>query len=80
MGGRGTGRPNLAHETKFSTANEYREKKLIFPVHLSDHEQDWQPYYPVDPYSCYKVMAWHTLSCLRDSDDSDARGSNSVPV
>ena len=22
----------------------------------TDHEQDWQPHYPFDPYSCYRLI------------------------
>ena len=39
---RGTGRPNLSRETKFSGANGAREN-FSFPC-SADHEQDWQPY------------------------------------
>ena len=45
------GLPNPSRETRFSGANGDREK-IIFPVQLADHEQDWQPY-PVDPNPCY---------------------------
>ena len=32
----------------------------------ADHEQDWQPVYPVDPYSCYMyVMTIHIPSNIR---------------
>ena len=46
-GWRGTGRPNPSRETKFSGANEDREKYISCSA---GHEQDWQPY-PVDLYS-----------------------------
>ena len=50
-GWRGTGRPNLFRENKFSGANGGREN-ICFPC-SADHEQDQQPYL-VDPYSCCK--------------------------
>ena len=31
---------------------ERGQGNLHFPC-SADHEQDWQPSYPVDPYSCY---------------------------
>ena len=45
------GLPNPSRELKFSGTNGDREKN-IFPVQLSDPEQDSKPY-PVDPYPCY---------------------------
>ena len=44
---------NLSLETKFSGANN-EDREILFHFTCSaDHEQDWQPYPPVDPYSCY---------------------------
>ena len=31
---------------------ERGQRNIHFPC-SADHEQDWQPYYPVDPCSCY---------------------------
>ena len=36
---------------------ERGQGNIHFPC-SADHEQDWQPSYPVDPYSCY--MCDHT--------------------
>ena len=42
-GWRGTGRPNLSRETKFSGANEDKEiPGMYFPC-LADHERGWPP-------------------------------------
>ena len=67
-GRRGTGRPNLSREPKFSGANGDRENN-IFPC-LTDHEQDWQPY-PVGTYSVESAdhsrcfMAGFAFSAIR---------------
>ena len=49
---RGTGRPNLSRQTKFSGAHGDKrgEGKHSFPVKLTLAGEDWQPY-PFDPYS-----------------------------
>ena len=45
-------RPNSQARSSSETGKKQnkKQKKLIFPVQLTDHEQDLQPY-PVDPYS-----------------------------
>ena len=55
------GLPNLSRETKFSGANGDREK-LVFPVQLADHEQDWQPC-PVVMVIHINIIALHTYRC-----------------
>ena len=45
----GTGRLNPSRETKFS--GPYGDRGNIGFSCTADHEQDWQPSYPVDPYS-----------------------------
>ena len=52
---RGTGRPNLSRETKFSGANGDSEKPvLILPVQLTTSSKIGNPN-TFDPYSCYKL-------------------------
>ena len=38
---------------------ERGQEEIIFPVQLTKSRIDWQPYLPVDPYSCY-MMCDHT--------------------
>ena len=47
-------RDGIDCRTRLARSNSRRERGQENILSCSaDHEQDWQPYYPVDPYSCY---------------------------
>ena len=58
--------------------HEQRGQENIHFSCSADLVQDWQPYYPVDPYSCY--MCDHTLLLIaticRDSNQNKNKGHN----